>query len=145
MDAQPSRLAANPALARWRELPQVHRRGVGGGGALGVAPRVPLPGARRGPHVAARPRPPPAARARGLNIVVGFAGLLDLGYAAFFAIGAYGYGIAASAHLKLPWSSIWMPLVWLGQMTRVQVAGQPDFVQLHFSFWAMLFVGGCVC
>ena len=34
-----------------------------------------------------------AALALGLNIVVGFAGLLDLGYAAFFAIGAYAYGI----------------------------------------------------
>ena len=32
----------------------------------------------------------------GLNIVVGFAGLLDLGYAAFFAIGAYTYGLLAS-------------------------------------------------
>jgi hypothetical protein len=31
--------------------------------------------------------------ALGLNIVVGFAGLLDLGYAAFFAIGAYTTGI----------------------------------------------------
>jgi branched-chain amino acid transport system permease protein len=31
--------------------------------------------------------------ALGLNIVVGFAGLLDLGYAAFFAIGAYAFGI----------------------------------------------------
>src|SRR5579885_3414455 len=30
----------------------------------------------------------------GLNVVVGFAGLLDLGYAAFFAIGAYSYGLA---------------------------------------------------
>ncbi|MBI3709350.1 MAG: hypothetical protein HY246_16980, partial [Proteobacteria bacterium] len=30
-----------------------------------------------------------AILALGLNIVVGFAGLLDLGYAAFFAIGAY--------------------------------------------------------
>ena len=37
--------------------------------------------------------------ALGLNIVVGYAGLLDLGYAAFFAIGAYGYGIAASGQL----------------------------------------------
>ena len=36
-----------------------------------------------------------AALALGLNIVVGFAGLLDLGYAAFFAIGAYAYGVAA--------------------------------------------------
>ena len=34
-----------------------------------------------------------ATLALGLNIVVGFAGLLDLGYAAFFAIGAYTYGI----------------------------------------------------
>ena len=32
--------------------------------------------------------------ALGLNIVVGFAGLLDLGYAAFFAIGAYTYANA---------------------------------------------------
>jgi len=31
--------------------------------------------------------------ALGLNIVVGFAGLLDLGYAAFFAIGAYTFGL----------------------------------------------------
>ena len=30
--------------------------------------------------------------ALGLNIVVGFAGLLDLGYVAFFAIGAYTVG-----------------------------------------------------
>src|SRR5271155_5617525 len=37
-----------------------------------------------------------AALALGLNIVVGFAGLLDLGYAAFFAIGAYAYGVASS-------------------------------------------------
>src|SRR5690349_11314274 len=34
--------------------------------------------------------------ALGLNIVVGLAGLLDLGYAAFFAIGAYTYAFAAS-------------------------------------------------
>jgi ABC-type branched-subunit amino acid transport system permease subunit len=34
--------------------------------------------------------------ALGLNIVVGLAGLLDLGYAAFFAIGAYAYAYGAS-------------------------------------------------
>jgi branched-chain amino acid transport system permease protein len=34
-----------------------------------------------------------AALALGLNIVVGFAGLLDLGYVAFWAIGAYSWGI----------------------------------------------------
>ncbi|MDE3075615.1 MAG: ABC transporter ATP-binding protein [Chloroflexota bacterium] len=34
--------------------------------------------------------------ALGLNVVVGYAGLLDLGYAAFFAIGSYSYGFLAS-------------------------------------------------
>lgn len=37
--------------------------------------------------------------ALGLNIVVGFAGLLDLGYVAFFAIGAYTWGIVGSTQL----------------------------------------------
>src|SRR5258705_2603784 len=36
--------------------------------------------------------------ALGLNIVVGLAGLLDLGYAAFFAIGAYAYAYGASPY-----------------------------------------------
>jgi len=44
--------------------------------------------------------------ALGLNIVVGFAGLLDLGYAAFFAIGSYTFAFAASpqaiTHLNIP-------------------------------------------
>ena len=37
--------------------------------------------------------------ALGLNIVVGYAGLLDLGYVAFFAIGAYLYALMGSPHL----------------------------------------------
>jgi branched-chain amino acid transport system permease protein len=37
--------------------------------------------------------------ALGLNIVVGYAGLLDLGYVAFFAIGAYLYALLGSPHL----------------------------------------------
>ena len=39
--------------------------------------------------------------ALGLNIVVGYAGLLDLGYVAFFAVGAYCYGLLASPHFDL--------------------------------------------
>ncbi len=42
--------------------------------------------------------------AMGLNVVVGLAGLLDLGYAAFFAIGAYTYAYGAS-----PFSGVHMP------------------------------------
>src|SRR3982750_5053699 len=40
--------------------------------------------------------------ALGLNIVVGYAGLLDLGYAAFFAIGAYAMGLLNSPVLGSP-------------------------------------------
>lgn len=40
-----------------------------------------------------------SALALGLNIVVGFAGLLDLGYVAFYAIGAYTWGIFGSQQL----------------------------------------------
>src|SRR5207249_350069 len=38
-----------------------------------------------------------AMLALGLNVVVGYAGLLDLGYAAFYAIGAYSFGMIGSA------------------------------------------------
>src|SRR5512143_3267408 len=50
----------------------------------------------------------------GLNIVVGYAGLLDLGYAAFFAIGAYTTGllgspIVSSLHVSVNfWVVIWL-------------------------------------
>jgi branched-chain amino acid transport system permease protein len=50
--------------------------------------------------------------ALGLNVVVGFAGLLDLGYAAFFAIGAYACASLASPahHIHLP---LWV-LIFIG-------------------------------
>jgi branched-chain amino acid transport system permease protein len=38
-----------------------------------------------------------------LNIVVGFAGLLDLGYIAFYAVGAYVYALLASPHFDIHW------------------------------------------
>lgn len=47
--------------------------------------------------------------ALGLNIVVGFAGLLDLGYAAFFAIGAYTTGFLSSPQLNIQWN-FWLVL-----------------------------------
>lgn len=49
--------------------------------------------------------------ALGLNIVVGYAGLLDLGYAAFFAIGAYATAMLASPHFGISlsfWLVIWI-------------------------------------
>jgi branched-chain amino acid transport system permease protein len=41
--------------------------------------------------------------ALGLNIVVGYAGLLDLGYVGFYAVGAYTVGVLGSAHAHMPW------------------------------------------
>jgi branched-chain amino acid transport system permease protein len=56
-----------------------------------------------------------AMLALGLNIVVGFAGLLDLGYIAFYAVGAYTWALLAS----------------------------PQF-GLHLPFWAVLPIGAAV-
>lgn len=47
--------------------------------------------------------------ALGLNIVVGYAGLLDLGYIAFFAVGAYCYALLSSPQLGLHWP-VWIVL-----------------------------------
>ncbi len=47
--------------------------------------------------------------ALGLNIVVGFAGLLDLGYIAFYAVGAYAYALLGSPHFGLHWP-FWVTL-----------------------------------
>src|SRR5438128_3739709 len=49
--------------------------------------------------------------ALGLNIVVGYAGLLDLGYVAFYALGAYLFGLLASPHLTdhFPWIAAMFP------------------------------------
>ena len=84
-----------------------------------------------------------ATLALGLNIVVGFAGLLDLGYAAFFAIGAYAYGVASSWQLQPAWSGVWEPFEWLDLVTRYQTAGG-DVVHFQVSFWLMLPVAAAI-
>ena len=53
-----------------------------------------------------------ATLAVGLNIVVGYAGLLDLGYAAFFAIGAYTAAFLTSPSSPLPFrTDFWVALL----------------------------------
>jgi branched-chain amino acid transport system permease protein len=52
-----------------------------------------------------------AILALGLNIVMGFAGLLDLGYVAFYAIGAYTTAFLASGHFGIHIS--WWIVVWI--------------------------------
>ncbi|MGU3473983.1 branched-chain amino acid ABC transporter permease [Paenibacillus sp. D51F] len=68
------------------------------------------------------------AMALGLNIVVGFAGLLDMGFVAFFAVGAYTYGIFATAQANnfisgslfpLPGGSFWIFILLGGFMAGI--------------------------
>ena len=44
----------------------------------------------------------------GLNVVVGYAGLLDLGYVAFFGFGAYVYAMLSSPHFGLHWDTLFV-------------------------------------
>ena len=85
-----------------------------------------------------------AMLALGLNIVVGFAGLLDLGYAAFFAIGAYTYGALASYQIQPQWSSFWEPFQWLGLVKHLEAGGGIGTVHLDVSFWLVLPIAGLV-
>jgi branched-chain amino acid transport system permease protein len=132
-------------MRRWRALPLRQRRQIWAVVLLALA--IAFPFVHRNPADADAMANAfvYVLLALGLNIVVGFAGLLDLGYAAFFAIGAYAYAITASFQLKPMWSDLWLPFLWLGQVSRLQIPGQPDMVQLHFSFWAMLVLGALIC
>src|SRR5262249_23183352 len=85
-----------------------------------------------------------ATLALGLNIVVGFAGLLDLGYAAFFAIGAYAYGIFASYQVQPEWSAFWEPFEWLGLVERLPAGNPPDHVPFTLSFLVVLPVSALI-
>jgi branched-chain amino acid transport system permease protein len=85
-----------------------------------------------------------AMLALGLNIVVGFAGLLDLGYAAFFAIGAYTYGALSSYQIQPQWSSFWEPFQWLGLVQHLQPGDGIGTVHFDVSFWLMLPVAALV-
>ncbi len=76
--------------------------------------------------------------ALGLNIVVGFAGLLDLGYIAFFAIGAYLAGLLASPQFAVVIESLQMEYPAAGDWL-LQVAGDAVAAQgIHWSVWVII-------
>ncbi|MDB5949624.1 MAG: transporter ATP-binding protein, partial [Massilia sp.] len=82
--------------------------------------------------------------ALGLNIVVGFAGLLDLGYIAFFAVGAYITGLFASPQFAALLESIVNYSPSLGN-ALVAMMGQ-DIVQngIHLSVWLIVPIAALV-
>ncbi|HLW47293.1 MAG TPA: branched-chain amino acid ABC transporter ATP-binding protein/permease [bacterium] len=134
----PWRGVAAPLLRPLERIPAAVRTRVGGLVLLAAALLFPVLHSNGGDVDAATNALCFAALALGLNIVIGFAGLLDLGYAAFFAIGAYTYGILASGQLHPMWSAAWEPLQWLGLVSRFHIEGVPDVVRFQFSFWLML-------
>jgi branched-chain amino acid transport system permease protein len=98
----------------------------------------------------------------GLNIVIGFAGLLDLGYVAFYAIGAYTMGVLTSSGLGLFHLTFWQALpiallmAWLagfilglpvlrmrGDYLAIVTLGFGEIVRLLvLSDWLKPFLGG---
>jgi len=73
--------------------------------------------------------------ALGLNIVVGFAGLLDLGYIAFYAVGAYLTAMLASPQFAIVIESFVNTYPSIGEFL-IWVCG-PDITQngIHLSLW----------
>ncbi|MEO8758981.1 MAG: branched-chain amino acid ABC transporter permease [Devosia sp.] len=76
--------------------------------------------------------------ALGLNIVVGYAGLLDLGYAAFFAVGAYAVGILTTTFGWNFWATI--PLAVLAAMLAGLIIGGPT-LRLRSDYLAIVTLG----
>jgi hypothetical protein len=139
-------------------------RGTGVGGALRTsAEQIPAPALFLGFIVAAASLPFLTSNgymlrvgfdtlifmllALGLNIVVGFAGLLDLGYVAFFGLGAYGYAMLASSQFNLHWPTLAiLPLVTLGCVLAGFLVALPsrrllgDYLAIVTLFFGQLFV-----
>ena len=77
----------------------------------------------------------------GLNIVVGFAGLLDLGYIAFYAVGAYVYAFLASPHFGIhwPWYAV-LPICALAACAFGVLLGAPT-LKLRGDYLAIVTLG----
>lgn len=76
--------------------------------------------------------------ALGLNIVVGFAGLLDLGYIAFFAIGAYIAGLLASPQFVVVIESLQMEFPAAAEFLVAILPADVISQGFHLSVWLIL-------
>jgi branched-chain amino acid transport system permease protein len=84
-----------------------------------------------------------ALMALGLNVVVGFAGLLDLGYVGFFAVGCYGVAMLTSRdshlHTQWPWLAA-VPVALAAAMLSGLVLGWPT-LRLRGDYLAIVTLG----
>jgi branched-chain amino acid transport system permease protein len=78
----------------------------------------------------------------GLNIVVGFAGLLDLGYVAFFAIGAYTMGVLTSPELNANPLTYWqaLPFAMIASVLSGLILGLP-VLKMRGDYLAIVTLG----
>jgi branched-chain amino acid transport system permease protein len=78
----------------------------------------------------------------GLNIVIGFAGLLDLGYVAFFAIGAYVVGILTSPEIGMYQITFWqaLPFALLASVIAGVILGLP-VLKMRGDYLAIVTLG----
>ena len=83
----------------------------------------------------------------GLNVVVGYAGLLDLGYVALFGFGAYFYALLSSEHYGIHWpSAVSIPVVVVSTALLGLVLGIPsrrllgDYLAIVTLFFGQAFV-----
>lgn len=88
-----------------------------------------------------------AMLALGLNVVVGWAGLLDLGYVAFYGFGAYFYAIVASDQLPAHWPTwIAIPVIVISTALLGALLSLPsrrlvgDYLAIMTLFFAQVFV-----
>ena len=85
--------------------------------------------------------------ALGLNVVVGYAGLLDLGYIAFYGFGAYAYAILSSGQFDIHWpTALSIPVVVVASALLGLLLGLPsrrllgDYLAIVTLFFAQIFV-----
>jgi ABC-type branched-subunit amino acid transport system permease subunit len=83
----------------------------------------------------------------GLNVVVGYAGLLDLGYVALFGFGAYSYALLSSEQYGIHWpSAVSIPLVVVATALLGLLLGLPsrrllgDYLAIVTLFFGQAFV-----
>jgi branched-chain amino acid transport system permease protein len=72
-----------------------------------------------------------AIMALGLNVVVGYAGLLDLGYVAFWALGGYTAG--------------WLMAFPFNWTFNLNILSPRTSAGTHISFWLVIFIAGTLC
>jgi branched-chain amino acid transport system permease protein len=136
------RVAASRLRARFAEIPELARFGA----VAVLAALVPLLTSDQYIIRVGTVTLVYALLALGLNVAVGFAGLLDLGYIAYYGVGAYGYAMLSSSKFGVHWQA-WesIPVVLVGATLLGFVLALPsrrligDYLAIVTLFFGQIF------